>query len=52
MALREAVTDAIGARKAALETAALDARLARETLDMTLPADSCPPAVRSTRSAR
>ncbi|CAN5638754.1 phenylalanine--tRNA ligase subunit alpha [soil metagenome] len=37
-ALREAVTAAIGARKAALERAALDARLARETLDMTLPA--------------
>ncbi|MBJ6122087.1 phenylalanine--tRNA ligase subunit alpha [Sphingomonas mollis] len=38
-ALREAVTAAIGARKAALETAALDARLASETLDMTLPAE-------------
>jgi phenylalanyl-tRNA synthetase alpha chain len=37
-ALREAVTAAIGARKAGLERAALDARLARETLDMTLPA--------------
>lgn len=37
-ALREAVTAAIGARKAALERAALDARLERETLDMTLPA--------------
>ncbi|MDQ2893786.1 MAG: phenylalanine--tRNA ligase subunit alpha [Pseudomonadota bacterium] len=37
--LREAVTGAIGARKAALEDTALDARLASETLDMTLPAD-------------
>jgi phenylalanyl-tRNA synthetase alpha chain len=36
--LREAVTAAIGGRKAALERADLDARLARETLDMTLPA--------------
>ena len=36
--LREAVTNAIGARKAALDRAELDARLARETLDMTLPA--------------
>ena len=37
--LREALTNAIAARKAALEDAALDARLASETLDMTLPAD-------------
>ncbi|OYY96184.1 MAG: phenylalanine--tRNA ligase subunit alpha [Sphingomonadales bacterium 28-56-43] len=37
--LREAVTAAIAARKAALERADLDARLARETLDMTLPAE-------------
>ncbi len=37
-ALREAVTAAISARKAGLERAALDERLARETLDMTLPA--------------
>jgi phenylalanyl-tRNA synthetase alpha chain len=36
--LREAVTTAIGGRKAMLERAELDARLARETLDMTLPA--------------
>lgn len=36
--LREAVTAAIGAKKAALETAALDARLATERLDMSLPA--------------
>jgi len=37
-ALREAVTDAIAERKAALEDAGLEARLAGETLDMTLPA--------------
>jgi len=37
--LREAVTEALGARKAALERLAMDARLASETLDMTLPAD-------------
>ena len=36
--LREAVTAAISAKKAALETAALDARLATERLDMSLPA--------------
>ena len=35
--LRTAVADAIAARKAALNAAALDARLASETLDMTLP---------------
>ena len=35
--LREAVTEALGTRKAALEQAALDARLASERLDMTLP---------------
>ena len=35
-ALRERVTDAIAARKAALEAAELDRRLATETLDMTL----------------
>jgi phenylalanyl-tRNA synthetase alpha chain len=40
--LREAVTTAIATRKAALEAAALDARLAAETLDMTLPADAAP----------
>jgi phenylalanyl-tRNA synthetase alpha chain len=40
--LREAVTAAIGARKAALEGAALDAKLADETLDMTLPAAAAP----------
>ncbi|MDB5703986.1 MAG: phenylalanyl-tRNA synthetase subunit alpha [Sphingomonas bacterium] len=38
-ALREAVTVAIADKKAALDRADLDARLARETLDMTLPAD-------------
>ena len=37
--LREAVTMALTDRKAGLERAALDARLAGETLDMTLPAD-------------
>ena len=36
--LREAVTAAIAAKKAALDAAALDARLATERLDMTLPA--------------
>ena len=35
--LRERVTDAIANRKAALETAELDRKLATETLDMTLP---------------
>ncbi len=40
--LREAVTTAIATRKAMLERADLDARLARETLDMTLPADVAP----------
>ncbi|GGB26673.1 phenylalanine--tRNA ligase alpha subunit [Sphingomonas metalli] len=40
--LRERVTAAIAARKAALEQAALDARLAAETLDMTLPVDATP----------
>jgi phenylalanyl-tRNA synthetase alpha chain len=37
--LREAVTEALTARKTGLERAALDARLAGERLDMTLPAD-------------
>ena len=41
-ALREAVTAAIGERKAAMERSALDARLASETLDMTLPVDLPP----------
>jgi phenylalanyl-tRNA synthetase alpha chain len=35
--LREAVTEALAARKAALEGAVLEQRLATETLDMTLP---------------
>jgi phenylalanyl-tRNA synthetase alpha chain len=39
-ALREAVTAAIADRKAALEGAALEQRLATETLDMTLPVDA------------
>ena len=37
--LRESVTGAIAARKALLEQVALDAQLASEALDMTLPAD-------------
>jgi len=41
--LRQGVTDAIATRKAALEQAALDARLASERLDMTLPVDMVPP---------
>ncbi|WP_109808942.1 phenylalanine--tRNA ligase subunit alpha [Sphingosinithalassobacter portus] len=40
--LREAVTEAIAARKAALEGAALEARLAAEVKDMTLPVDATP----------
>ena len=40
--LREAVTNAIAARKAALEQTALDARLASETIDLTLPVDAVP----------
>ena len=40
--LREAVAGAIATRKTALERAALDARLASETLDMTLPAEGAP----------
>jgi len=38
-ALREAVTEAISARKASLEASALEAKLASETIDMTLPVD-------------
>lgn len=41
-ALREAVSDALTARKAALEGAALEAQLASETLDLTLPAPEAP----------
>ena len=40
--LREAVTRAIAAKKDALESAALNARLATERLDMTLPAPDAP----------
>ena len=40
--LREAVTAALANRKAVLERLALDARLAAETLDMTLPVDAVP----------
>ncbi|KQT34987.1 phenylalanine--tRNA ligase subunit beta [Sphingomonas sp. Leaf412] len=41
-ALREAVTAAVTARKAHLEQVALDAQLASEALDMTLPVDAPP----------
>ena len=40
--LRDAVTGAIAARKAALGDAALDARLASEKIDVTLPARTQP----------
>ncbi|WP_457310040.1 phenylalanine--tRNA ligase subunit alpha [Sphingomonas sp. UYAg733] len=40
--LREAVTTAIANHKAMFERLELDARLARETIDMTLPADALP----------
>ncbi|RVT43777.1 phenylalanine--tRNA ligase subunit alpha [Sphingobium algorifonticola] len=40
--LRESVAGAIAVRKAALEQAALDARLAAERIDMSLPADLGP----------
>ncbi|HMO74515.1 MAG TPA: phenylalanine--tRNA ligase subunit alpha [Sphingopyxis sp.] len=40
--LREAVTAALASRKAALEGAALEAKLADERLDMTLPAAAAP----------
>ncbi|MFM9853171.1 MAG: phenylalanine--tRNA ligase subunit alpha [Sphingomonadaceae bacterium] len=40
--LRESVTQAIADKKAALDASALDARLASERLDMTLPAPSAP----------
>jgi phenylalanyl-tRNA synthetase alpha chain len=40
--LREAATNGIAARKAELESAALNARLATERLDMTLPAVEAP----------
>ncbi|WP_380872848.1 phenylalanine--tRNA ligase alpha subunit [Sphingomonas sp. DBB INV C78] len=38
--LRTEISDAIAAKKAALESAALDARLATETIDLTLPASA------------
>jgi phenylalanyl-tRNA synthetase alpha chain len=41
-ALREGVADALAARKAALEAAELERRLASETLDLTLPAPDVP----------
>ncbi|MBH0114713.1 phenylalanine--tRNA ligase subunit alpha [Novosphingobium sp. YJ-S2-02] len=41
-ALRESVNDALAARKDALETAALEARLASETVDLSLPAPETP----------
>ena len=40
--LRESVTAAIAARKAALDAAELDARLVAEQIDMTLPAEEAP----------
>ena len=40
--LREAVSDALAARKAALEGAALEARLASERVDLTLPSPDAP----------
>ncbi|WP_296680360.1 phenylalanine--tRNA ligase subunit alpha [Novosphingobium sp.] len=41
-ALRESVTEALAARKDALESAALALRLASETVDLTLPAPEAP----------
>lgn len=41
-ALRESVTDALTARKTALEHAALEAQLASETVDLSLPAPESP----------
>ena len=41
--LREAVTNAIASRKAVLEQVALDAQLAAEKLDLTLPVDAVAP---------
>ena len=41
-ALRESVTEALTARKAALEHATLEARLAAETVDLSLPASETP----------
>ncbi|SBV34818.1 phenylalanine tRNA synthetase, alpha subunit [uncultured Sphingopyxis sp.] len=41
-ALRESVTAALAARKAVLDAAALDVKLAAEAIDMTLPAEASP----------
>jgi phenylalanyl-tRNA synthetase alpha chain len=41
-ALREGVSDALASRKAALESAALEAQLAAETIDLSLPAPDMP----------
>src|SRR5690606_33257986 len=41
-ALRETVTEALAARKATLEQAVLEARLAAETIDLSLPASETP----------
>ncbi len=41
-ALRESVTEALAVRKAALESAELEARLASETIDLSLPAPEAP----------
>ncbi len=41
-ALRERITDAIGSRKEALETAELERKLATESLDLSLPAPEAP----------
>ncbi len=41
-ALREAVTEALATAKAALESAALEAQLASETIDLSLPAPEAP----------
>jgi phenylalanyl-tRNA synthetase alpha chain len=41
-ALRESVTAALAARKAVLDAAALEAKLAAEAIDMTLPAETAP----------
>ena len=41
-ALREAVTAALADRRAALDAAALDIKLAAEAIDMSLPADAAP----------
>lgn len=49
--LRESVSEALAARKAALEAAVLEARLATETIDLTLPAPEAPKGS-VTRSAR